>query len=238
MKNKVLLIITLCLLLIPIHTYAAVGKGAGDEYVSTNLEKTLAEEGIEPVFSSYKENDKQATIYLFRGKGCSYCHSFLTYINSIVDEYGDYFKIVSYEVWYDTKNSELMKEVSSFLGSPATGVPYIIIGDQVFPGYAEHYNEGIKKAIMDLYESKDKYDVFEEMKKDKTKNSNSSASSIVVVILNSLSVVLGTSIVLIFINNKTKKLNKRLDEIEAKLNKKPTVEEKTKLTTKEKKEKE
>lgn len=217
MKNKILLIITLCLLFIPINTFAAVGVGAGDEYKSMNLEKSLADEGIEPAFSNYKETDKQATIYLFRGKGCSYCRSFLTYINSIVDEYGDYFKVVSYEVWYDSKNADLMNEVSQFLGSPASGVPYIVIGDQVFPGYTESYNEGIKNAIMELYKSKEKYDVFAEMKKAESKNSNSSISSTTAIIWNFVFVTIGTSIVLGFINNKVKKLNERLDELEKKL---------------------
>lgn len=217
MKNKILLIITLCLLFIPINTFAAEVVGAGKGYNYMNLEQSLADEEIEPVFSNYKETNKQATIYLFRGKGCSYCRSFLSYLNSIVDEYGEYFKVVSYETWYDSKNAELMNDVSNFLGAPTSGVPYIIIGEQTFPGYTESYNEEIQNAIMKLYESKKKYDVFEEMKKAESKNSNSSISSISVIILNLIFTMTGTFIVLGSINNKTKKLNERLDELEKKL---------------------
>ena len=46
---------------------------------------------------SYKENDKQAVIYMFRGQGCGYCRAFLSFLASIVDDYGEYFKLVSFD---------------------------------------------------------------------------------------------------------------------------------------------
>ena len=113
------------------------------EYKTLNLDEALKEEEIDHDFSNYKETDDQAIIYLFRGKGCAYCKKFLTYLNSIVDDYGKYFKVVSYEVWYDNDNAELMEKVCNLLGQKAEGVPYIVIGDKVFAGYAESYNDEI-----------------------------------------------------------------------------------------------
>ena len=152
------------LLLVPNMVFAV---SADDElvdiskYETMNFTEILKEENIE-LKGEYTENDKQATIYLFRGNGCHYCQNFLTFLSSIVPEYGQYFKVVGFEVWSNQENSTLLSNISKFLGSEAGGVPYIVIGDQAFPGYASEYDEGIKAAITDLYNSTDRYDVFEE----------------------------------------------------------------------------
>lgn len=226
----------------PINTLAnTINK---DEYTSMNLEESLNDEEITPKFSKYTENDKQIIIYLFRGKGCSFCKSFLNYLNGIVNEYGEYFKLVSYDVWSDSKNSTLMMEVSNFLGEPAEGVPYIIIGDKVFPGYIDSFNESIETAIMDLYKSKNRYDVFEEMEKvsyeeedtetetipTDTDNNNdystmvtpssssSSKFSLVVIIFNAIFVIASTILTILFINYKDKKLENKIEELNNTIN--------------------
>lgn len=159
-----LLIVFIALFVFGVSTVEAAS------YKALNFEQALKEEEIEANLGSYKESDDQAIIYLFRGKGCGYCRRFLTFLNSIVSDYGKYFKVVSYEVWNNSDNKKLMKEVAEFLDKEAGGVPFIIIGDQVFEGYASDYDEDIKKAIKDLYDSKDKYDVLAEMEKAKQKN--------------------------------------------------------------------
>ena len=131
------------------------------DYNTMNFVETLADEEIELKYKDYKETDDQITIYLFRGKGCGFCRAFLNFLNENAEEYGKYFKVVSFESWYDEKNPELLDTIGNFLEQPAGGVPYIIIGDKVFGGYAESYDDGIKSAITDLYNSKDRYDVFE-----------------------------------------------------------------------------
>lgn len=174
-KIKLFLVLLFALVLIvPTSVkanYVAADNTATDnttKYKTLNLKEALAEEGIKEEFKNYSEKDDQITIYLFRGKGCSFCRAFLSYINSITDEYGKYFKIVSYEVWNDANNSQLMSAVSTYLKQYAEGVPYVIIGEKVFPGYTEGYNDEIKKAIVDLYNTNknDRYDVFKAMDKD------------------------------------------------------------------------
>ena len=86
-----------------------------DDYKSLNFKEALNEEGIELKNSNYKETDDQAIIYMFRGKGCGYCKKFLTFLSNLSNEYGKYFKLVSYEVWYDTNNNTLMQTVASYL---------------------------------------------------------------------------------------------------------------------------
>ena len=191
---------------------------AATDYKSLNFREALAEEQIEEKFKKYEENDDQAIIYLFRGKGCGFCRAFLEFMNSITDEYGEYFKIVSYEVWTDANNAILLDEVASFLNQPAEGVPYIVIGDRVFGGYASQYDEEIKTAIKELYDTKKKsrYDVMAEMKKKGTgKNSSSSlnnSSVWVIIICNIVCTVVSALVVMSHFNNKYKELYVKLEE--------------------------
>ena len=216
MKKFFATLMALCFTLSPVITFAAtegLTKVDIKDYETLNLQEVLEAEEIKPAFKSYSENDDQITIYLFRGQGCGYCQGFLKFLNSITNEYGKYFKLVSFDAWYIEENAELLTNVSEFLGQPAEGVPYVIIGDQVFPGYAEDYNEGIKAAITTLYNAKDKYDVFEEYNKyvDEVKKEEAMAKYGNFAI-NFAFVAIGTAVVVIFVNCSTKKI---LAEIES-----------------------
>ncbi len=162
MKKVLGYIVAALLLVMPVVTFAAEKIDLAN-YKTMNLKETLDQEGIKMTATDYVETDDQITIYMFRGNGCGYCKAFLTYLESITKEYGKYFKLVSFEVWNDADNAELLGAIGSFLGQDASGVPYIVIGDQVFPGYAESYNTGIENAIKTLYETEksERYDVFE-----------------------------------------------------------------------------
>ena len=134
-----------------------------------DFKESLAAEEIELKYTDYQETDDQVTIYLFRGQGCHYCKDFLNFLNDNAQEYGKYFKVRSFEVWSDDFNNNLLEVTSNFLNKPAGGVPYIIIGNKVFAGYAPSYNEEILTTIKDNFEAGNmyKYDVFEEMKEQR-----------------------------------------------------------------------
>lgn len=204
MKKKILGILCIGLLLIPGQTLANT-----KIYTTMNLEEALTEEQIEHDLSNYKETDDQAIIYLFRGNGCSVCRNFLTFLNSIVDEYGQYFKVVSYEVWYDQNNNALLEEVADFLDTNVQGVPFIVIGDQVFPGYMSSYDEQIKAAIMNQYESKNSYDVMKELEKSKNKMD----PTVVIILWNLVFIAGATVIIVLYFNNKNKQMIVALEEI-------------------------
>lgn len=209
MKKKILLLTLIALLLVPIAPLAKA------KYQTKNLIETLVEEDIELENEDYKENDKQVTIYLFRGTGCSYCKSFLKFLNSISDDYGKYFKLESYEVWADPKNSELLEGVSEFLEQPAGGVPYIIIGDQVFAGYSENSNDAIKAAIKEQYSKKEKYDVMVEFEKaqEKAEREEFFSSGKFIVGLNAVLITLATIAIILFVNIKVNSLKVKIDEL-------------------------
>ncbi len=201
------LIVVFCLFMIlPILTNA---KSINlSDYTVTSLEEALKEEEISYDFSNYQENDQQITIYLFRGKNCGFCRKFLTYVAStLIPNYGNKFKVITFEVWNHSDNSELFDQTAEFLGDKADGVPYIIIGDQTFNGYAEDMNSSITAAIDKLYASSDRYDVFEEMGKVKNPSSNT-----VTIVLWCLSFTILSTGILLYKNHQ---LEVQLEELKS-----------------------
>ena len=183
------------------------------KYNTLNFKEILAQEQIKEEFKDYSETDDQITIYLFRGNGCGYCQRFLKFMNGITTEYGKYFKVVGFEVWNDQANSELLGKIADFLGEDAGGVPYIIIGDKVFPGYAESYDEGIKSAIKSLYDSKDRYDVFEEYNKAISEAKRDEfAKTMRPVIFNAIFVCIGVVVVCLFVKKQNEILLGKITE--------------------------
>ena len=195
-------------------------KAEENTYTTLNLDEALNAEEIEHDFSNYKETDKQAVIYLFRGQGCGFCRKFLTFLNSIVDEYGKYFRVVSYEVWNDQNNNDLLSRVSAVMKQDATGVPYIVIGDKVFTGYAESYDEDIKSKIKELYDTpvSDRYDVMQNLGSvtavDDTKKDESSNFSLI--IFNIIFTIAACTIIVVYQNKKRIELENRILLLEGK----------------------
>jgi len=162
---NVFIIMLIVALSLPMFVSAEVKEFDFSKTKKGTLEEALVEEEISYDFT-HKDNEKQVTIYLFRGHGCGYCHKFLEYASTtLMKNYGDKVKIVSYEVWNHQGNAELFQEVANFLEQDAGGVPFIIIGKKTFPGYAESMNSEIEAAINEEYAAKEKYDVIKEIKK-------------------------------------------------------------------------
>ena len=207
-KIQLLGLLLISFILIPLNVKAA-------DYKTLDFKETLADEEIEEAFENYKPNSDAITIYMFRGKGCGYCRAYLQFMNSIAEEYGKYFKMETYEVWNDSNNSTLLGEISEYLGQSATGVPYIIIGDKVFGGYTEAYNDSIKEAIIDLYKTKTKkrYDVFNEMKKHPKKNTSSFSFDNNTIIWSLVFTFASTVIIMSYISLKFKELKLEINNI-------------------------
>lgn len=195
---------------------------------------------------NYKENDKQAVIYMFRGQGCGYCRAFLTYLYSIAEDYGDKFKLVSFEVWYDETNNGLFEKVLKHNGDDPTqsGVPYIIIGEKIFRGYSSEWNQDIIDAIeaqykdpshdmmkdmkvnisdythMNFIETLDAEQLPEEEKEAEPSNNTSGGSSFATIFWNAFFVVAGTVAIILVNNKNTEKVIDALNKKEPKETKK------------------
>lgn len=158
--KTLLLIIIMTLVLIPGMVKAA-DTTSSDKVTYTGLNDTLTAEDV-ATNSDYSENDKDATIYLFRGHGCSHCAEFLTFLSNLSKtDYGTKFKLKAYEVWYNSANNTLMESVAKTLGQDVSGVPFIVIGQKTWSGYTSDYDQDIKDAIDDQYNTAaaQRYDV-------------------------------------------------------------------------------
>lgn len=211
--KKILLMLITILVLIPMTVFAS----EKEKYTSKNLEEVLKEEDIDADLKKYEENDEQITIYLFRGHGCAYCKKFLSFISSIVDDYGKYFKIESYEVWQDADNVKLFDSVATFLDKQAQGVPYIVIGDKVFTGFTDSYGDEIKKEIKKQYDSKDRYDVLKEMDKKEKREKFAAVFSNFIIGFNIFLTVGAITILIVLGRKNNKLLIEKIERLESKV---------------------
>lgn len=137
----------------------------------------------------YTENDKQVTVYLFRSPTCNHCHDAIKFFDSIVEEYGNKFKMRSYDCQSNIDNNNLKKKVANFLEVDAPGVPLIVIGNSYFYGFEEAKIDKIKQAIDYEYAKEEKYDIIDEMNNGK-KDKSASVSKIIVIVLLTVGVIL------------------------------------------------
>lgn len=101
------------------------------------------------------DDKKEITVYMFYGSTCPHCHDAMDFFDSIEEDYGKYFKLEKYEVWdtFSARRNKLMQDVATKMGTDKKklGVPYIVIGDKVFIGYAKNWDDDIEKAIVNKY---------------------------------------------------------------------------------------
>ena len=81
------------------------------------------------------ENKDPINVYLFWGNGCHICENLMAYFDTLEEEYGDYYNLIKYEVWYNEENQNLMYEVGNRLDQTYFAVPFLVIGDEVIVGY-------------------------------------------------------------------------------------------------------
>ena len=146
-KIKLFLAIIMCLFAMPLAVLA-------DEGSDDNVEVTSGETEVQ-------EEDNRVKIYFFRGEGCPHCADAEEFFNSIEEEYGQYYKILDYETWYNSDNAALLQKVGEARKEEITGVPYILIGDKSWSGYDDSFADDIKDTIKSEYEKAvaDRYDI-------------------------------------------------------------------------------
>ncbi len=142
-------------------------------------------DGDEEKVTSTSEESKKVNVYLFRGEGCPHCQEAEEWFKSIEGEYGEYFQIVDYETWHDEDNADLMQRVAEARGEEANGVPYIIIGNKSWNGFAESYESEITDQIKSEFakDSKDRYDIMTLLPKSKKKAEKNDTATIIITFL-------------------------------------------------------
>ena len=165
MKKRIISVVIAAILVVfPFKVFAQVEE--------TNLQDTLTAENIKISDKTYKENDDQVTVYLFRGQGCGHCEELLNYLNTIIPKYKDKFKLKAYEVWYNEDNHKLQEKVAKSFNVDASGVPFLIIGKKTFIGFQESDKSKIVDAINKEYSAKKRYDIMKEINTKKAKKND------------------------------------------------------------------
>lgn len=145
-----------------------------------------------------KAEAKKINVYMFRGEGCPHCEEALEFFDSLSqdEEYSNYYKLVTYEVWNDQDNAKLMEEVADAFNEQASGVPYIIIGEKTFSGYASSSDDEIKNAIKTAYENEEYKDVVKEVKNGSYKKDEGSIPVVPIVIISVVAIIVVIGLVM------------------------------------------
>ena len=144
--------------------------------------------------NAFAKESKKVNVYIFRGEGCPHCEEAIEWFENTLakdDEYSKKYNLVKYEVWYDENNSELMSNVAKELGTEASGVPFIVIGDKYFSGFSSTESPSkIKAAIDEQYSNSDYQDIVEAVKKGSSiQKENSDSSILPIIIISAIAVV-------------------------------------------------
>jgi len=75
--------------------------------------------------------------YFFYGDGCPHCAQERQYLFHVLKSECPNLEIYEYEIYNNRNNTALLQQVSDKLGVGVDGVPFLIIGDQHFIGYAD-----------------------------------------------------------------------------------------------------
>ena len=126
---------------------------------------------------------------MFRGTTCPHCLDAVVYFAKNIDKLGKYYNFYFYETYNNSDNSSLMSRVASTLGKTADGVPFIVVGNKSFAGFSDSIGEEIAIQGEELFNSSEKYDVFDHMTTPKT-------SKTVVIVLVVLVVIIGIGFII------------------------------------------
>ena len=102
----------------------------------------------------FKVDAKEINIYLFYGNGCPHCAQLEEYLDKNYKNDQDV-SIYKYEVWFNTENQKIWQDIQNVTKEEAKGVPYFIIGDQVYQGYSkgEAWENTVDNAIKNAKEN-------------------------------------------------------------------------------------
>lgn len=170
-KNLLIILILLSLLIFPTTVKAEVESNDFQTTINEEIETFKDADGYESYvnilkntdLSNYTENEDKVNVYVFRGSTCGYCLDAVVYFASIANEYGNKFNLITYEVWSNQDNSNLMNEVAKVFSETVSGVPYIVVGDKTYSGFNESIGSEIETIINEDYAKEDRFDVMDNL---------------------------------------------------------------------------
>lgn len=167
-RNIKILVIT-GLAVLAVAVLVVLGSRSGDSSIKTDDShgQTVSKGSVNrhSQLSDVVFDDNKVNIYFFWGQGCSYCEREFQFLESMGDEYWEYFNVYAFEVWHDQDNRALLDDLAEIMNERVSGVPFTIIGDETFNGFANTMEDDFKNAIT-AQATKD-FDVYREYQKDR-----------------------------------------------------------------------
>ncbi len=95
----------------------------------------------------------KVNLYFFYGDGCPHCSKEEIFLDKLEHKY-DEIDIHRYETWYNSDNAKILDELRKKMGF-RTGVPALIVGEEVIVGYSSYEITGkkIEKIVTDYIET-------------------------------------------------------------------------------------
>lgn len=140
-KIEILLLITFTLL-------TGCNSDNTDKTKDTNNKTIVNVSNIDSVnLEKIKKEEQKVNIYFFWGDGCPHCAEEHAFFQEIEEEYGQYFNLYTFEVWFNDDNAELLEIFAEEMNDTVKGIPYTIIGDKSFTGFNDAKKDLIISAI-------------------------------------------------------------------------------------------
>ena len=89
----------------------------------------------------------EVVVTMFVGDGCPYCAQAQAFFVGLTAAHPN-LTVIEHEVWYDEAGRQLMAETAAELGATPGGVPFIILDDQWWSGYAPSIGDEIAAAVL------------------------------------------------------------------------------------------
>ena len=91
--------------------------------------------------------------YLFYGDGCPHCAQEREFLYKNLQAQYSSLRIYEYEIYKNRDNASILKDVAKKLGVRVDGVPFLVIGDKHFIGYADGMtSQSIRQRVEECFQ--------------------------------------------------------------------------------------
>lgn len=94
------------------------------------------------------QSPHDVTIYFFWGEGCPHCAKAKPFLEELAAAHPD-LHLQEYEIYNNSENLALLKEMASSHGFTATKVPTIFIEEKYWEGFTDTIQEDIRKTVVE-----------------------------------------------------------------------------------------
>lgn len=107
---------------------------------------SFAAGGLLQAKTAVAESGHSVNLYLFWGDGCPHCAHAKEFLEPYVAEHSE-IGYETFEVYYSAENQQKMQAVSTILEADASGIPFMIVGNEPYVGFSEATGDKIIERL-------------------------------------------------------------------------------------------